>query len=97
MKTSTIIVFVFISFSSQILIGQTLYGLKKTVNGNMSIPFDVVNINPSNGNTTFKVSTNSHSSCSCRSNCIRSTKQNAKFLLGDDNSNRLYVEQWKNF
>ena len=44
-------------FSSQIsnrANTQLTQGLKKTVNGSMSIPFDVVNINPSTGNTTFE-------------------------------------------
>ena len=92
MKTSTIIVFVFISFSSQILIGQTLYGLKKTVNGNMSIPFDVVNINPSNGNTTFKVSTNSLVAVAAGATAY--DQQNKRYFcwgFNANNSNRLYV------
>ena len=46
-------------FLSPTLISQTLYGLKKTVNGSMSIPFDVVSIDPFTGTTTFEVSTNS--------------------------------------
>ena len=59
MRISSIIALVFISFSSQTLIGQILYGLKKTVNGSMSIPFDVVNIDPSDGSTSIVLSTNS--------------------------------------
>lgn len=39
--------------------GQTLFGLKKTVNGSSTIPFDVVNINPFNGSTSIVLSTNS--------------------------------------
>ena len=92
MKTSTIIVFVFISFSSQILIGQTLYGLKKTVNGSMSIPFDVVNINPSTGNTTFEVSTNSLVAVAAGATAY--DQQNKRYFcwgFNANNSNRLYV------
>ena len=92
MKTSTIIAFVFICFSSQILIGQTLYGLKKTVNGSMSIPFDVVNINPSTGNTTFEVSTNSLVAVAAGATAY--DQQNKRYFcwgFNTNNSNRLYV------
>ena len=92
MKTSTIIAFVFICFSSQILIGQTLYGLKKTVNGSMSIPFDVVNINPSTGNTTFEVSTNSLVAVAAGATAF--DQQNKRYFcwgFNTNNSNRLYV------
>ena len=92
MKTSTIIVFVFISFSSQILIGQTLYGLKKTVNGSMTIPFDVVNIDPSTGNTTIEVSTNSLVAVAAGATAY--DQQNKRYFcwgFNASNSKRLYV------
>ena len=92
MKTSTIIAFVFISLSSQILKGQTLYGLKKTVNGSMSIPFDVVNINPSTGNTTFEVSTNSLVAVAAGATAY--DQQNKRYFcwgFNTNNSNRLYI------
>ena len=92
MKTFTIITFVFISFSSQTLIGQILYGLKKTVNGSMSIPFDVVNIDPSTGNTTFEVSTNSLVAVAAGATAY--DQQNKRYFcwgFNANNSNRLYV------
>ncbi|MEC8617074.1 MAG: FAD-dependent oxidoreductase [Bacteroidota bacterium] len=59
MNIRTLSACVLITLLSTPLFGQTLYGLKKTVNGSMTIPFDVVNIDPSTGNTTIEVSTNS--------------------------------------
>ena len=54
MKKILLLLFIpFVSF------GQTLYGLKKTVNGSSTIPFYVVNINPFNGTTSVVLSTNS--------------------------------------
>ena len=52
-KVILLLLIPFVSF------GQTLYGLKKTVNGSSTIPFDVVNINPLNGSTSIVLSTNS--------------------------------------
>ena len=92
MRTSTIIAFVFISFSSKTLIGQTLYGLKKTVNGSMSIPFDVVNIDPYTGNTTFEVSTNSLIAVAAGATAY--DQQNKRYFcwgFNASNSKRLYV------
>jgi len=92
MRISFIIAFVFISFSSQTLIGQILYGLKKTVNGSMSIPFDVVNIDPSTGNTTFEVSTNSLVAVAAGATAY--DQQNKRYFcwgFNTNNSNRLYV------
>ena len=92
MRTSTIIAFVFISFSSKTLIGQTLYGLKKTVNGSMSIPFDIVNIDPYTGNTTFEVSTNSLIAVAAGATAY--DQQNKRYFcwgFNASNSKRLYV------
>ena len=92
MRTFTIIAFVFISFSSTTLIGQTLYGLKKTVNGSMSIPFDIVNIDPSTGNTTFEVSTNSLVAVAAGATAY--DQQNKRYFCWGFNANnnqRLYV------
>jgi len=46
-------------FVPLISFGQILYGLKKTENGSSTIPFDVVNIDPSDGSTSIVLSTNS--------------------------------------
>ncbi|MEK9620424.1 MAG: hypothetical protein VW078_10065 [Flavobacteriales bacterium] len=92
MRTSTIIAFVFISFSSKTLIGQTLYGLKKTVNGSMSIPFDVVNINPSTGNTTFEVSTNSLVAVAAGATAY--DQQNKRYFCWGFNANNNKI-RWK--
>ena len=84
--------FVLISFLSQPLYGQTLYGLKKTVNGSMTIPFDVVNIDPSTGNTTIEVSTNSLVSVAAGATAY--DQQNKRYFcwgFNASNSKRLYV------
>ena len=84
--------FVIISFLSQSLYGQTLYGLKKTVNGSMTIPFDVVNIDPSTGNTTIEVSTNSL--VAVASGATAYDQQNKRYFcwgFNASNSKRLYV------
>lgn len=81
-----------ISFLSPSLIGQTLYGLKKTVNGSMTIPFDVVNIDPSTGNTTIEVSTNSL--VAVASGATAYDQQNKRYFcwgFNVSNSKRLYV------
>ena len=81
-----------ISFLSPPLIGQTLYGLKKTVNGSMTIPFDVVNIDPSTGNTTIEVSTNSL--VAVASGATAYDQQNKRYFcwgFNASNSKRLYV------
>ena len=36
----------FILFTNLFSFSQTIYGLKKTINGSLSIPFDVVSIDP---------------------------------------------------
>ena len=81
-----------ISFLSPPLIGQTLYGLKKTVNGSMTIPFDVVKIDPSTGNTTIEVSTNSL--VAVASGATAYDQQNKRYFcwgFNASNSKRLYV------
>ena len=81
-----------ISFLSPPLIGQTLYGLKKTVNGSMTIPFDVVNIDPSTGNTTIEVSTNSL--VAVASGATAYDQQHKRYFcwgFNASNSKRLYV------
>lgn len=84
--------FVIISFLSQSLYGQTLYGLKKTVNGSMTIPFDVVNIDPSTGNTIIEVSTNSLVAVAAGATAY--DQQNKRYFcwgFNASNSKRLYV------
>lgn len=84
--------FVIISFLSQSLYGQTLYGLKKTINGSMTIPFDVVNIDPSTGNTIIEVSTNSLVAVAAGATAY--DQQNKRYFcwgFNASNSKRLYV------
>ena len=38
---------------------QTIYGLKKTINGSLTIPFDVVSIDPNTASSNIEISTNS--------------------------------------
>lgn len=71
---------------------QTLYGLKKTVNGSSTIPFDVVNINPFTGATTFVLSTNSLIAVAAGASTY--DQQNSRYICwGIDNQNNenLYV------
>ncbi|MFL2580067.1 MAG: T9SS type A sorting domain-containing protein [Parvicellaceae bacterium] len=92
MKFTKLFLFFFISFLSPTLISQTLYGLKKTVNGSMSIPFDVVSIDPFTGTTTFEVSTNSLVAVAAGATAY--DQQNKRFFcwgFNTSNSKRLYV------
>jgi hypothetical protein len=71
---------------------QTLYGLKKTVNGSSTIPFDVVTINPFTGSTTFVLSTNSLIAVAAGASTY--DQQNSRYICwGIDNQNNenLYV------
>ena len=71
---------------------QTLYGLKKTINGSSTIPFDVVNINPFTGSTAFVLSTNSLIAVAAGASTY--DQQNSRYICwGVDNQNNenLYV------
>ena len=71
---------------------QTLYGLKKTVNGSSTIPFDVVNINPFSGSTSVVLSTNSLIAVAAGASTY--DQQNSRYICwGIDNQNNenLYV------
>lgn len=71
---------------------QTLYGLKKTVNGSSTIPFDVVNINPFTGSTTFVLSTNSLIAVAAGASTY--DQQNSRYIcwgIDDQNNENLYV------
>ena len=87
MKKIILILFIpFVSF------GQILFGLKKTVNGSSTIPFDVVNINPFNGSTSFVLSTNSLIAVAAGASTY--DQQNSRYICwGIDNQNNenLYV------
>ena len=92
MKFTKLFLFFFISFLSPTLISQTLYGLKKTVNGSMSIPFDVVSIDPFTGSTTFEVSTNSLVAVAAGATAY--DQQNKRYFcwgFNANNSKRLYI------
>ena len=87
MKKILLLLFIpFVSF------GQILYGLKKTVNGSSTIPFDVVNINPFNGTTSVVLSTNSLIGVAAGASTY--DQQNSRYICwGIDNQNNenLYV------
>jgi len=92
MNIRTLSACVLITLLSAPLFGQTLYGLKKTVNGSMTIPFDVVNIDPSTGNTTIEVSTNSLVAVAAGATAY--DQQNKRYFcwgFNASNSKRLYV------
>ena len=92
MNIRTLSACVLITLLSKPLFGQTLYGLKKTVNGSMTIPFDVVNIDPSTGNTTIEVSTNSLVAVAAGATAY--DQQNKRYFcwgFNASNSKRLYV------
>ena len=92
MNIRTLFTCVLITLLSTPLFGQTLYGLKKTVNGSMTIPFDVVNIDPSTGNTTIEVSTNSLVAVAAGATAY--DQQNKRYFcwgFNASNSKRLYV------
>ena len=92
MNIRTLSACVLITLLSTPLFGQTLYGLKKTVNGSMTIPFDVVNIDPSTGNTTIEVSTNSLVAVAAGATAY--DQQNKRYFcwgFNASNSKRLYV------
>lgn len=84
-----LIISLFIPFFSY---GQILYGLKKTVNGSSTIPFDVVNINPFNASTSFILSTNSLIGVAAGASTY--DQRNSRYICwGIDNQNNenLYV------
>ena len=92
MNIRTLSACVLITLLSTPLFCQTLYGLKKTVNGSMTIPFDVVNIDPSTGNTTIEVSTNSLVAVAAGATAY--DQQNKRYFcwgFNASNSKRLYV------
>ena len=54
------ILFLFIIlFTNLFSFSQTIYGLKKTINGSLTIPFDVVSIDPNTATSNIEISTNS--------------------------------------
>lgn len=72
--------------------GQVLYGLKKTVNGSSTIPFDVVNINPLNGSTSIILSTNSLIGVAAGASTY--DQQNSRYIcwgIDTQNNQNLYV------
>lgn len=92
MNIRTLSACILINLFSTTLFGQTLYGLKKNVNGSMTIPFDVVNIDPSTGNTTIEVSTNSLVAVAAGATAF--DQQNKRYFcwgFNASNSKRLYV------
>ena len=48
-----------VTLLGKVATSQTIFGLKKTVNGSPTIPFDVVSIDPMTGVTSAVLSTNS--------------------------------------
>ena len=79
----------FIANSSK---AQTLYALKKTVNGSFTIPFDIVSVNPFTGSTSILQSTNGLVAVAAGATAF--DQQNRRFISWgfDSNSNqKLYV------
>jgi hypothetical protein len=71
---------------------QTLYGLKKTVNGSSTIPFDIVNINPFSGSTSVVLSTNSLIAVAAGASTY--DQQNNRYIcwgIDSQNNENLYV------
>lgn len=78
--------------TNQSVFSQTIYGLKKTINGSTSIPFDVVSIDPFTGNTSVLMSTNSLIGVAAGATAY--DQQNKRYICwGFDNANnqQLYV------
>ena len=71
---------------------QTIYGLKKTINGSLTIPFDVVSIDATTANSNIEISTNSLVAVAAGASAY--DQQNNRFICwGYDFSNikKLYV------
>ncbi len=72
--------------------GQTLYGLKKSINGSPTIPFDVVSVDPNTGSTTVEVSTNSLIGVAAGATAY--DQQNSRYIcwgIDTTNNQQLYV------
>lgn len=71
---------------------QTLYALKKTVNGSMTIPFDIVSINPFTGSSAILQSTNGLVAVAAGATAF--DQQNRRFIswgFDSNNNQNLYV------
>jgi hypothetical protein len=82
----------FILFTNLFSFSQTIYGLKKTINGSLSIPFDVVSIDPNIANSNIEISTNSLVAVAAGASAY--DQQNNRFICwGYDFANvkKLYV------
>ena len=79
-------------FMADIAQSQTLYGLKKIVNGSSTIAFDVVNIDPMTGSTSIVLSTNSLIAVAAGASTY--DQQNSRYICwgyDTENSQRLYT------
>ena len=77
---------------SESVSSQVLYGLQKSVNGSMTIPFDVVKIDPFTGTTSVEMTTNSLVGVAAGATAY--DQQNKRYICwGFDtgNSQQLYV------
>ena len=81
-----------VTFLGKVAIGQTIFGLKKTVNGSPTIPFDVVSIDQMTGVTSAVLSTNSLIAVAAGASTY--DQQNSRYICwGYDtqNNQKLYV------
>ena len=87
------ILFLFIILLTNLFsFSQTIYGLKKTINGSLTIPFDVVSIDPNTANSNIEISTNSLVAVAAGASAY--DQQNNRFICwGYDFANvkKLYV------
>ena len=82
----------FILFTNLFSFSQTIYGLKKTINGSLTIPFDVVSIDPNTASSNIEISTNSLVAVAAGASAY--DQQNNRFICwGYDFANvkKLYV------
>ena len=81
-----------VTLLGKVATSQTIFGLKKTVNGSPTIPFDVVSIDPMTGVTSAVLSTNSLIAVAAGASTY--DQQNSRYICwGYDtqNNQKLYV------